>query len=194
MKQQPLLERDPAVRREFDYYQTPAWMTRALIKRVHPHDVLEPCVGDGAIAKVFGGDVITNDLDKSRKAHYHLDATSEAAWHVMTERRPYWGVTNLPFHLADEIVPLAVQYLPCFATILRLSWLEPTAARQRFLAENPPRTLIVLPRHDFKGRGATDSVTSAWFIWEQGRSSATRGIEVVTKDERDELIAMERMR
>lgn len=195
MKQAPLLDVDPAVRRAFDYYPTPAWMTRALIRRVHPFNVFEPCSGEGAISDIFKADdrlLLTNDLDPSRPSDLHLDATDQHAWETFADYKPYWGVTNVPFDLADRIVPLAVQHLQVFATILRLSWLEPTAARQRFLEKHPPCTLIVMPRWDFKGRGATDSVTSAWFIWEQGRSSATRGIEIVTKDERDELIALDR--
>jgi hypothetical protein len=135
--------------------------------------------------------IYTNDLDSSQPSKTHLDMTQRESWDLFRQMHapPYWGVTNLPFDLADRIVPLAVESLQCFATILRLSWLEPTAARQRFLAANPPRTLIVMPRWDFKGRGQTDSVTSAWFIWERGRSFVTRGIEIVTKDERDELMA-----
>lgn len=206
MNQQPLLDVDPAVRRAFDYYPTPAWMTRALLRRVHPFDVIEPCAGQLAIVNVLKaqehvGFVESNDLDPSTPCDTHLDATRLEYWQTMRARgygaqgrKPVWGVTNVPFDLADQIVPLAVDALQCFATILRLSWLEPTAARQRFLEKNPPRTLIVMPRWDFKGRGQTDSVTSAWFIWEKGLSSVTRGIEVVTKDERDELIALERVR
>ncbi len=195
MKQQALLgDIDPAVRRAFDYYPTPPWMTRALLRRVRPFDVLEPCSGENAIVDVLKANgvetIYTNDLDSSRPAKTHLDMTCQGSWDLFSglQKPPYWGVTNVPFDIADQIVPLAVKHLRCFATILRLSWLEPTVARQRFLAANPPRTLIVMPRWDFKGRGATDSVTSAWFIWEQGRSSATRGIEIVTKDERDELM------
>lgn len=193
--QQTLIDVDPQARRAFDYYPTPAWMTLALINRVHPFDVLEPCSGQDAIADVFrakGQQVVTNDLNPETPAQFHLDATKDDTWEALTypfsTKRIMWGVTNLPFDLADQVVPLAVKHLPYFATILRLSWLEPTAARQRFLAANPPKTLIVLPRHDWRGNGSTDSVTSAWFIWERG-ISATRGIEVVTKDERDELIA-----
>lgn len=198
-EQQALLESDPSVRRAFDFYPTPAWMTLALIRRVHPFDVLEPCAGQLHIVNAFKhfsphvGFVESNDLDPSTPAEHHEDAARPAYWDAILARRhnrPMWGVTNVPFDLADVIVPLAVRTLPHFATILRLSWLEPTKARQRFLDLNPPRTLIVMPRHDFKGRGQTDSVTSAWFVWEKGRSSATRGIEVVTKDERDELIAV----
>lgn len=199
MTQQPLLDVDPAVRRAFDYYPTPAWMTLALLRRVHPLDVIEPCAGQLAIVNVLkakGVSVVgTNDLDPSTPCDSHEDACRWEYWNALRERpinqRPYWGITNVPFDLADRIVPLAASALPVFATILRLSWLEPTAARQRFLEKRPPSTLIVMPRWDFKGRGATDSVTSAWFIWEQGRSSVTRGIEIVTKDERDELIALD---
>lgn len=193
MRQEPLLEHDPSVRREFDYYPTPAWMTRALLRRVHPFYVFEPCAGDGAIANVIGGDVITNDIDPRWLAHFHLDMTRSDSWDlVRAKHRIAWGVTNLPFNLADLIVPLAVEHLPYFATILRLSWLEPTASRQRFLQAHPPSALIVMPRHDFKGRGATDSVTSAWFIWSRGVGGYRQGIDIVTKDERDELIALEK--
>jgi hypothetical protein len=189
VKQPPLLDHDPSVRRAFDYYPTPAWMTRALLKRVHPFYVFEPCAGDGAIANVIGGDVVTNDLDPRWLAHFHLDMTRADSWETVQAKHCIaWGVTNVPFHLADQIVPLAVARLSHFATILRLSWLEPTASRQTFLSANPPSRLIVMPRHDFKGRGQTDSVTSAWFIWDDNRA-AKQGIDIVTKDERDELIA-----
>lgn len=201
MTQQPLLEIDPAVRRAFDYYPTPAWMTRALCRRMTPFSVVEPCSGDGAIVRAIQAHwkaldckvapILTNDLDPSQPSDLHLDATAPATWKRLMKESPYWGVTNVPFELADQIVPLAVDALPVFATVLRLSWLEPTKARQRFLEKHPPSTLIVMPRHDFKGRGQTDSVTSAWFIWEKGRSSVTQGIQIVTKDERDELIAQE---
>jgi hypothetical protein len=175
-------------------------MTRALLRRVRPFDVLEPCAGDGAIAKVLTAEgiirVVTNDADESRPTDFHLDMTRRESWEQLTypftAHRLIWGVTNLPFNVADEIVPLAVEHLPSFASILRLSWLEPTSARQRFLAAHPPAKVIVLPRHDFKGRGLTDSVTSAWFVWEKWRSALrNEPIEIVTTDERDELIAME---
>ena len=198
VQQAPLLDVDPATRRAFDYYPTPAWMTLALLRRVQPFDVLEPCAGQLAIVNVLRqaphvGWVESNDLDPSTPTDTHCDAARAEYWEALSRRthnRPYWGVTNVPFDLADRIVPLAVTYLPVFATILRLSWLEPTAARQRFLAAHPPAKLIVMPRHDFKGRGSTDSVTSAWFIWERGRSSiGSTPIDIVTKDERDEFVA-----
>jgi hypothetical protein len=199
MKQPPLLDVDPHVRREFDYYPTPAWMTRALMRRESIYDVLEPCSGFDAIANVFraaGQSPVTSDLNPETPAHWHLDATQERTWEQLRESLCAWTVTNPPFDLADIIVPLAVRYsLPLggVAMMLRLSWLEPTAARAPFLKANPPRRLIVMPRHDWRGTGSTDSVTSAWFIWDSNQVG-TRGIDVVTRDERDELIALERVR
>jgi hypothetical protein len=204
-EQIPLIEGvDPAARRVFDYYPTPAWMTLALLRRVLVHDVLECCSGEDAITNVLTsypgyGDMRirtwTNDLDPSRPAQTHLDATLPATWERLCPspdrgNQPFWVVTNPPFEYADQIVPMAHKYVQNVAMVLRLSWLEPTAARQRFLSEHPPTRLIVMPRWDFKGRGSTDSVTSAWFIWESNQV-ARRGIDVVTKDERDELIARE---
>lgn len=196
----PLLDVDPSARRAFDYYPTPAWMTMALLKRVHVFDVLEPCAGEGAIVDALRANsvtiVATNDIDPARPAQFHLDATLRESWMALSPppydgTRPYWGVTNLPFNLADLIVPLAVEFLPAFATILRLSWLEPTHARAQFLAENPPTRVVVLPRHDWRGDGQTDSVTSAWFVWDSGQRSSR--IDVVTPGERDALIARLRL-
>jgi hypothetical protein len=191
MKQAPLLDVDPAARRAFDYYPTPAWMTRALLRRVAPRRVLEPCCGEGAITDVLrerGITVLTNDFDRSRAARWNLDATKLESWREFASLEPLWVVTNPPFNLADQIVPHAAYQGYSVAMVLRLSWLEPTEARADFLYRCPPTQLIVMPRHDFKGRGATDSVTSAWFIWDESAS----GIDIVTKVERDELIAMER--
>lgn len=188
----PLLELDPAARRELDYYPTPAWMTRALLSRVALFgDVLEPCSGFDAIADVLraaGKDVITNDVNPATPAHWHLDATELNTWIQLDASAPGCVVTNPPFNLADQIVPFALNMttVVTVAMMLRLSWLEPTEARARFLEQHPPTRLIVLPRHDWRGNGSTDSVTSAWFVWDRG---AKRGIDVVTKAERDELIA-----
>lgn len=192
-KQQSLIDVDPQARRAFDYYPTPAWMTLALMRRVSLFDVLEPCSGADAIVNAIGRKhvVLTNDIDASQPAHWNFDATTEAAWNNFDLRKPFWCVTNPPFNLADRIVPLAVAHCPAVAMMLRLSWLEPTAARAPFLKAHPPTRLIVMPRHDWRGTGATDSVTSAWFIWDD--ASGRRGIEVVTKDERDELIAQSRV-
>lgn len=189
MTQIPLLQSDPSARREWDYYPTPSWMVRALLRRVTPCRVLEPCSGYNAIADALrevGIGSVTNDLNPDTPADTHEDATDPAFW---VKQDAWWVVTNVPFNLADRIVPLAVERIGYVATVLRLSWLEPTGTRGEWLAAHPPSRLIVLPRHDFKGRGQTDSVTSAWMVWERG--SHAQSIEIVSKAERDALIGAE---
>jgi len=200
-QQVPLFEEigDPQARRVLDWYPTPAWMTLALLRREPVRGpVLEAAVGDGAIRRVLesqGLTVVGNDVDESRAAEYHEDITRPEAWERFGLTCP-WAGTNLPFNVADEVVPLAVDWLYRHkgpgpfgvAFLLRLSWLEPTEARGIWLKAHPPHRVIVLPRHDFRGNGQTDSVTSAWFVWRPD-VFAPWGVEVVTKDERDELIA-----
>lgn len=203
-KQGTLLDYDPAARREFDYYPTPAYQTLALLRREgNIGDVLEPCCGDGAIVRVLkssGIDVAwTNDLDTRWVAYSHLDITDRATWDKFAPWR--WCVTNWPFELANEAVPLAYEFMPkrpdCgLACILRLTWLEPTGeqpgdGRWQFLETHPPNRIIVLPRTDYRGNGKTDSVTSAWFVWYG--DSPINAIGVVTKRERDFLNAQRRL-
>ena len=54
--------------------------------------------------------------------------------------------------------------------LLRLSWLEPCNDRAQIFRADPPVRLIILPRISFRGpggrgKGRTDSVTSAWMVW-----------------------------
>jgi len=68
--------------------------------------------------------------------------------------------------------------------ILRLSWAEPTVQRGAWLERNP-YSLITLPRHKFrKDKKGTDSVTSAWFLWDKHLALVN---DTVTREERDSL-------
>lgn len=196
MKQSAFLEQNPTARREHDFYETPEWMTHALLHRLRGERFgvfFEPCAGHGAIARLLPGDVYVNEPYEPLRAEgyrcqFAFDAADPQVWHDFFPVVD-WVVTNPPFALADRIVPLAVTHARAgVAILLRLSWLEPTDMRQRFLAASPPTRLIVLPRYSFRGSGQTDSVTSAWFVWETNQV-ARRGVEIVTKMERDEWIA-----
>ena len=155
-------------RRQLDAYFTPTWATQELLKRVRiTGAVLEPCVGDGAIAGVLGcyvPHVHTNDLDGNRLAGSHEDATDARWWASLPPVD--WVVSNPPFGVAPKILPLALPRVRVgMAMLLRLSYLEPCEGRAGWLAENPPAQLIVLPRISFTGDGKTDSVTCAWMVW-----------------------------
>jgi hypothetical protein len=159
----------------FDFYETPAWQTRALAKHVDIRGrCFEPCVGNGAIVRALAADGksrrwVTNDLDPNWPADAHHDATTEAAWHAAES--PDWTVSNFPFNVATGIVKRAhAASRVGVAVLLRLSWLEPTADRKDFLADNPPDLLIVLPRTRYNPRSkSVDSVTTAWMVWYTNR-------------------------
>lgn len=196
MQQQPLLDVDPHVRREDDFYPTPAWMTRALLKRLpnlRNMRVLEPCAGDGAIVhELTSPNVVMNDIVARPPLlpDFLLDATARGSWLAFRRFSPFdLVITNPPFDQAFDIAAHALEFADRgVVLLLRLSWLEPTAERGPWLAVNPPERVIVMPRHDFRGNGQTDSVTSAWMVWSKGQPLGPKGIDVVTKAERDALM------
>lgn len=199
MKQAPLLEVDPHVRRSEDFYATPAYQTRALLRRIRLDGcaLVEPCVGDGAIVRELPEMVLpvtTNDIVQRGDfaPDFLQDARKPSSWDLFEAAVPIGVVlTNPPFEPAFEIVQLAYERAAvAVIMLLRLSWLEPTEERGPWLAKHPPTRLIVLPRHDYRGNGKTDSVTSAWMVWSKWERFCAPGVDVVTKDERDELIAL----
>jgi len=175
-------------RRRFDFYETPPWQTKALLRRVLiAGSALECCVGDGSLAKMLVDcKVVSNDIDPDRQADFHLDATRTEAW----ERFPKvdWVITNPPFNSAMTILKLAHRHAR-FGVIflLRLSFMEPTKERESWLSQNPPARQIILPRWSYKQNGSTDSVTTAWFVWNKNHQP----IEIVSlaEKEKPELLA-----
>lgn len=164
------------MRRKNDFYPTPSWATQELLSRVDIRGyILEPCIGDGAIASVIdGGDrwIYGNDIAPQTNCSFCGDASTRELWetvrNTMPDERIDWVVTNPPFNVAAKIVPLAFEFAEFgIAMLLRLSYLEPVEDRGAWLKENPPTKLIVLPRISFTNDGKTDSVTCAWMVWEK---------------------------
>ena len=157
-------------RRAWDAYFTPASAVEALLRVVRPSGrILEPCAGDGAIARPLvqrGLQVITNDLNPTMPTLMRGDATDPTFWR--SGGGVEWVISNPPFSLSAAIVPLAYKHATRgIAMLLRLSWLEPCADRAEFLTKHPPTTLIVLPRISFTGDGKSDNVTCAWMCWDK---------------------------
>jgi len=193
-----------ARRHDFDFYETPSWQTRALLRRVPlplRGSIWEPCCGEGAIARVLQTDggvaparLVLTDLVARLPGVIPNDMTAPTNWATMrqTYGPPAAVITNPGFRASQALVPLAwaatVPSGGLLAVLLRLSWLEPTDGRQAFLAAHPPTGLIVLPRTAYRTGTSTDSVTTAWMVWSQ---SPLPACSIVTKDERDALIALE---
>ncbi len=169
-------------RRQFDFYETPPWQTRALLRRSQISGVvLECCVGDRSLAKVLTNcDVVTNDIDPQRPAEFHLDASLPESWEAFP--KVDWVVTNPPFNCALPILQLAHRHARFgVVMLLRLSFLEPTKQRAPWLCEHPPARQIILPRWSYKQNGSTDSVTTAWYVW----LTNSKPIGIVGLDEKE---------
>lgn len=165
---------------ENDFYETPAWMVDILLDELekrqpgqqqaafYPEDLIaEPCVGSGnivrAIQRRYSNRIITNDIDPQWPADRHIDARGSDLFY---EGDGFdWVITNPPFNQAAAMVPAFVANAPCVAILLRISWLEPTTDRGRFLADNPPSAMIVMERYSFRRNGAQDSATTVWLLW-----------------------------
>lgn len=161
---------DTGERSDFDFYETPAWMTRSLLRHVpaiKSRYVLECCSGRDAITRVLreaGCDVVTNDLDRRHSALTHMDATKPDNWPSRQDAYD-WVVTNPPFKEAFEILQNAVRCTTIgVALLVRKTFLEPTRERGPWLQEHPPTIIIGLPRYSFRGTGS-DSVSCDWMVW-----------------------------
>lgn len=157
-----------------DFYETPPHYLDALGSELTLPDgacVIDPCVGEDAIAEWLrehmGVDSLcTNDIDKKRKADYHMDARNPCLY--AKGDFDFW-ITNPPFNVIDEMLTVALGEVENVITLARLSVLEPTEARRAIYNYAQPDLLIVLPRYSFRlndaGKPATDSVTCAWIGW-----------------------------
>ena len=158
-----------------DAYYTPDWVTDRLLNNIiipSHHRILEPCCGNNSmldrIHQRTGNPVIGTDITNGS----FFDATTKGYWKRYDDFD--WIITNPPFSQAPQILHHALVHANVgVAFLLRLTFLEPCAtgktARFGVLTQGEDHLRYVIPlnprprfRKDVK---ATDSVTSAWFIW-----------------------------
>ena len=161
-------------RQHGDWYPTPDEVTEVLM----PHlditgDVLEPCCGDGALAKVIerhGHRVIATDL------HYrgYGDAHGEAFDVLnLTELPAPNVVTNPPFNIAGDIIRHLLGLRPeVMALLLKASFWH-AKSRSRLFEENPPAKIVALTwRPDFLHL-KRPTMEVMWCIWKRGHNGPT---------------------
>jgi len=162
------------MRRTNDFYETAPWQVDALVDNLPELSgtVLCPCVGDGSLMCRLAErrpdlNFITNDIDTSKPADTHFDATTAEAWHQMVLGLSVdWVVENFPFNVEARILPHAVQSVRRgVVAMARVSFCEPTKDRGPWLAEHPYNKRITLERHSFSGDGKSDSATTDWLVW-----------------------------
>lgn len=181
-------EREP-----LDFYETFPWQVDVLLDdapladvlnfdirertrlELPPLTVLEPCVGTGNIERALARRhpelaIWTSDIkDYGRGQMMLADATRPELW-AAVRGSVDWVITNPPFGLANEIVPLAYSAARIgVAFLLRISWLEPTEGRSTFheLYDNELR-VIPMRRASYTRNGKSDNVAAAWFVWTHG--------------------------
>lgn len=172
-------------RMERDFYPTEQKLTQILIDKHLKYEtidtILEPCCGEDHITRVLHSNFYnTAATDITMGEQY--DATTDDYWRNRKGKYD-WVVTNPPYNKANIIVPKAYDAARVgVAMLLRLTWLEPTKARQEFLQKVPLSTLLIFnPRPKFRSdTSGTDSVTSAWFVWDKETNNRNTYIEYIT--------------
>jgi hypothetical protein len=170
------------MRKVNDNYPSEPAMIKALVDRQTISGlVLEPCAGAGLLAsplRAMGLQVITNDIDTRFKTDYYCDAAYPPLWHLLGGID--WVVTNPPYtaEVLERILELALYHTRRgVAMILRLTANEPVIKRGKrgkllMKYEDNLRYLMTFsaPRPSYTEDGKTDSVTTAWFVWDKNFS------------------------
>lgn len=153
---------------EDEFYVTPAWGTEALLfYESFPGRVLEPCCGDGAIAKVLRRNnykVLCSDK-YDRGYGIVQDFLSIKTWNDSI-------ITNPPFDKAEELLDHAFSLRPAkVAFLLRLAFLEGQRRYRKFYDLNAPSSIIIFSERlsiyrasDHRNDGGTTAY--AWFVWD----------------------------
>lgn len=160
------------VRRADDYYATPAWCTRAILRHLPKfRRAFDPCAGEGAILRevtsIYGASVeavgLELDKERARKAGVPQGDALTSEWRPT----PDLVLTNPPFKDAMAFVERALEQVcpgGTVAMLLRLPWLA-SQKRAAFLRANTPAIYVLPRRPSFTGKG-TDATDYAWFVWD----------------------------
>jgi hypothetical protein len=170
-----------------DFYPTPPWATLALLQaQAFVGDVLEPCCGDGAMAKVLRGVglvVAASDLhDRGFGEVRDFFDVAEPCDNV---------ITNPPFNVAEDVLHHALKLARRkVALLLRTAFLEGRGRWERVYSRTPPSHVLVFserlsmfPSGDDRTTGGTTSY--AWFTWDRDAADGRTIVEWVPPGMRD---------
>lgn len=154
-----------------EFYVTPAWGTRALLHyELFPGTTLEPCCGDGAMARV-----LKEKLKKVSASDLHDRGGYGSQRDFFSVTKAYDNViTNPPFNIAEEIFAHAYHNVAQqkVALLLRTAFVEGGRRWERIFSKTPPtrvwvfsRRLSIFPAGDERTGGGTTSYS--WFVWEK---------------------------
>jgi len=157
-----------------DFYPTPPWATRALLAyESFDGTILEPCCGDGAMAKVFVEAGYTVDASDLHDRGY---GTQKSFFDITTPQDNI--VTNPPFNIAEEILSHGLSLIRGkMALFLRTAFVESVGRYHRVYSVHPPSRIYAFAKRvslypaGEKTSGGTTSYS--WFIWEREKPVRT---------------------
>lgn len=167
-------------RKERDLYETPAWVTQALLPHLpqhHEREVWEPAAGSGKMADALadaGYKVFSTDIADNEKFDFL----------AMIDRRWRTIITNPPYALAQRFIEHAQQMVGgdgMVAMLLRTDF-DHAKTRQHLFGKCPWfQKKVVLTRRIvwFEAENAAPSFNHAWYIWKMDyRGAPTIGYDI----------------
>lgn len=189
------------MRQEHDHYGTPSWCLDALYQSgccpAQGARIIEPCAGTSRIATPLrrrGHEVVTSDLvppPPSLVPWPALDAVQDLTRPDTLQKLlglgPFdWVVTNPPYQILGQILPVLLGLAPRGALLCRLSILERAASRAALL--DRLTDVVILGRvrwlaADGSQIKGTDSVASVWVVWGEGVGNNAPQIRWLEREE-----------
>jgi hypothetical protein len=152
-------------RHERDVYETPAWVTEALLPHIPEgvKEVWEPACGSGKMVRAL------------EAAGYKVLATDiETGTDFLEQRKPFVQaiITNPPYALAREFIEHALSYADHVAMLLRTDY-DHAKTRQYLFGKGFAKKVVLTKRIRWiEGSTGQPSFNHAWFIWDHAHLSA----------------------
>lgn len=167
------------MRRELDYYPTPAWMVRRLLGGIclMSNSWVEPAAGEGhlirAVNQVRPGVTWVAIEARAECRDALVEAVGDPARVLCPARVPVVDfpgrhgvcITNPPFGQALEFVRWGMEHAETTCLLMRLGMLA-SEERAEFMRTHAPDVLVLPNRASFTGDGQTDVHDLAWFVFD----------------------------
>jgi hypothetical protein len=142
-----------------DFYATPAWTTRAILRRLgrEPSYVLEPTAGKGAIVRELRAHwrssyIVAVELDADRCEQLISAGANSSNWRDFIEWEPDrsfdLAISNPPFEIAMPVIEKCLRISRETVMLLRLNFLG-SQERASFLRNTKPDVHVLSKRPSF---------------------------------------------
>lgn len=187
---------------DHDFFPTPSWCVDRLLDdcgaELFPPGTflhaLEPTVGDGAIVRACdawlardrgantrtvswtGVELRRGGLDPRTTLDVHVEGQDFRSWEPNHSNRFDIAIANFPYNVGESCVRRALGMADVVVALFHLGFLGSDERVDFFNGVGSDFALRILPeRPSFDGEG-TDSIPSAWYVWNHPR---IRGVKLL---------------